>query len=244
MRIRAVHLVTAALCVPAVWAGCGSDEQPTEFRSVEPVCVEEAPEEDEWACDEVRVVSCEDAAESDIPLHVELEAGACAEADLQPVEGPFGPGEHEIEILDDATDAVVCSATLEVVDEDPPDYEAIEIELWPPNHKMHDIDLYDCIEVDDCDPDWEGRIVAVSSDEPANANGDGNHEPDIVAVDDHVVSLRSERQGPSNGRVYTIDFELEDGSGNVTEGACHVSVPHDQSGAAAIDDGAAYTVEW
>jgi hypothetical protein len=244
MRNRATLAVASTFAAAlGLHPGCTA-EAPVEFRSVEPVCVEAPPSEDEWACGEVRTVSCEEAMEHDQELHVEVEAGVCAGADLLPVDGPFGPGEHAIDITDDASGDVVCTATLEVVDEDAPTYDVHEIGLWPPNHKMHDISLFDCIEVHDCDPDAHARIVAVSSDEPVDANGDGDTEPDIVEVDEHTVALRSERQGGSNGRVYTIAFELEDASGNVAEGTCHVAVTHDRSGAEAIDDGPVDTVEW
>ncbi len=234
----------SALGLCGIYVGCHAEEGPVAFRSVEPVCIEEAPLAEDWACGEVRTMSCAVANADDIPLYVEKAPGACDDADLVPVDGPFVPGVHEIEIVDAATDEVACTATLEIVDEDAPTFEPQELTLWPPNHEMHDIHLLDCVAIDDCDPEWDAYIVAVSSDEPANANGDGNHEPDIVEVDAQTVSLRSERQGGSNGRVYTIDFEAVDSSGNVGAGTCYVTVVHDQSGAAAIDDGPAYTVEW
>ncbi len=246
MRHATRVAVTLALFAGA-YAGCAAgDSEPNEFRAVEPVCVETPPEDnDAWTCETTRTVSCEEAAAEDLALHVQLANGACDDADLQGVEGPFGPGEHTIEIDDDATGEVACTATLEVTDDEAPEVEVEEINLWPPNHKYHDVTLEDCIdEVVECDEDWTARIIAVSSDEPVNANGDGNTDPDIVVVDDETVSVRSERQGGSNGRVYTVDFEVEDGSGNVTEAECFITVVHDQSGAAAIDDGPAYTVEW
>jgi hypothetical protein len=56
------------------------------------------------------------------------------------------------------------------------------------------------------------------------------------------VQLRSERQGGSNGRVYTLGWTAVDDSGNETDGECVVSVPHDQGGEEAVDDGPAYEV--
>lgn len=225
--------------------GCTAGDEPLGFRAIAPVCVEEAPADEDWTCGEVYTASCEQIANEDISLHVQLPEGECAGASLLGVEGPFAPGEHTIEIENDATGDVVCTATLEVTDEDPPEVETLEVGLWPPNHKYRDIRLEDCIaEIDECDPEWQAHIVAVSSDEPVNDTGDGNTEPDIVVVDSETVSLRSERRGGSNGRVYTIDFEVEDGSGNVTESTCLVTVVHDQSGDPAVDDGPAYTVQW
>ena len=240
------YAAVAIALITGVYAGCTSVESDAvEFRNVDPICVESPPADDEWVCESVRTISCEEAANADIPLHVEVAAGACDATDLQGVLGPFGPGEHEIEIEDDASGEVVCTATLEVTDDEAPVVETQEVNLWPPNHKFHEVSLEDCIEeIDECDEDWTARIIAVSSDEPTNANGDGNTEADIAVVDDQTVSVRSERQGGSNGRVYTVDFEVEDGSGNITEASCFITVVHDQSGAAAIDDGPAYTVTW
>jgi hypothetical protein len=242
MRIGPLVLTPAVCC--GLFLACQAEEPPVTFRSVEPVCIEDSPLDGDWACGEVRIMSCEEANDDDIPLFVQKEVGGCEDADLQPHDGPFVPGVHEISIHDDAADEIACTATLEIIDEDAPTFELEEVNLWPPNHKMHDIHLLDCVEIYDCDPEWDARIIAVSSDEPENANGDGNHEPDIVPVDAQTVSLRSERQGGSNGRVYTIDFEVVDGTGNTAEGTCWVSVAHDQSGDAAIDDGPAHTVEW
>jgi hypothetical protein len=145
---------------------------------------------------------------------------------------------------EELVDGSACMTSLQIADPDAPTFELDELTLWPPNHKMHDIRLLECAEPEDCDPAWDAYIVAVSSDEPVNANGDGNTEPDIVEVDAQTVSLRSERQGGSNGRVYSIAFEVADGAGHIGDGTCFVSVVHDQSGAESIDDGPAYTVEW
>lgn len=236
---------TTALICAGLALGCEGSSESLGFRVIAPVCVEEAPAEEDWTCGETYTASCDQVANDDIPLHVQLAEGECAGANLLSVDGPFAPGEHTIEIENDATGDVVCTATLQITDQAPPEVETVEIGLWPPNHKYHDITLEDCIaEVVECDSQWQAQIVAVSSDEPVNTTGDGNTEPDIVVVDDQTVSLRSERRGNGNGRVYTVDFEVEDGSGNITEAACLVTVVHDQSGAPAIDDGPAYTVEW
>jgi hypothetical protein len=58
-----------------------------------------------------------------------------------------------------------------------------------------------------------------------------------VIVDDHTFSVRSERQGGSNGRVYGIHFEVTDSEGNTAEATGFVHVPHDQSGTEVVDDG-------
>ncbi len=226
--------------------GCQSDDEPAAFRAVEPVCVEEAPADDDdvWTCGETRTVSCEDS-DDDLELTVVLEEGACAASDLQGVDGPFDVGEHEISIEDASSGGEVCEASLVVVDEQAPTAATTDIYLWPPNHKYVEVDVDEClVEIHDCDDDVSARILWVSSDEPDNERGDGNTDADVMVVDEVRASLRSERQGGSNGRVYTIGVELQDDSGNLSEVECRVIVAHDQGDGGAVDDGPAYVVEW
>ena len=108
-----------------------------------------------------------------------------------------------------------------------------EIYLWPPNHKMHTIELNTIINsvFDLCDTMLNVdnvKIGSVTSDEPSNSNGDGNTEEDIIISDECTsVELRAERQGGENGRVYSINLWLQDASGNVGIADFQVMVPHD-----------------
>jgi hypothetical protein len=139
--------------------------------------------------------------------------------------------------------------TVTVVDTEPP---AVmtggDIELWPPNHRYHQLSLADCvIEVTDAcegelDVEVVGSIVSISSDEAENGLGDGNTDDDVVIVDESSFMLRAERMGGGNGRVYVVTFDVTDSEGNSMTHMCRFVVPHDQSGVAAIDDGAAYEV--
>ncbi|NHJ20927.1 MAG: hypothetical protein EAX91_08300 [Candidatus Lokiarchaeota archaeon] len=141
---------------------------------------------------------------------------------------------------------------ITIIDTTPPEISIIEFNLilWPPNHKYHNITVSDFIlDVSDiCDADVgleDVVITSVSSDEPENGRGDGNTLNDIVIVDPQTVKLRAERCGGGNGRVYTINFEVTDASGNTAMGYYKVWVPHHQGiGFIAIDDGliARYTV--
>ena len=56
--------------------------------------------------------------------------------------------------------------------------------------------------------------------------------------------LRAEREARGNGRVYGVNFTVPDGSGNTVNASCRFTVPHDQSGAPAVDNGPSggYTV--
>ena len=79
-----------------------------------------------------------------------------------------------------------------------------------------------------CDASPTCRIISVTSNEPVNAQGDGNTEPDWRITGALTVELRAERAGPATGRVYTIMVQCTDASGNAATRAVQVTVPHDQ----------------
>jgi hypothetical protein len=122
--------------------------------------------------------------------------------------------------------------------------------LWPPNHTYHKLKLSDCAAdpVDECSgvlPINEvGRITHVTSDEVEDATGmgDGRTCEDIVIVDSYRVNLRAERQGASDGRVYTVHYVITDPAGNAAQARCTVHVPHDQSGRSTVEGAPAYCV--
>jgi len=106
----------------------------------------------------------------------------------------------------------------------------VVVDLWPPNHKYVDIDLTAVLP-----PGTVGiEILSITQDEPVDDRGDGHTKCDGNGVGTDVAHLRSERSGLGDGRVYTIEYSAFGGgcSGIVT-----VTVPHDQSGAEAQDDG-------
>ena len=123
----------------------------------------------------------------------------------------------------------------------------VPITLWPPNHKYETITLGQVVTgvSDICDAGIDlGNVVitSASSDEPENANGDGNTVEDIVlSAGCDSVDLRAERQGGGNGRVYTLALGVADASGNVGTATFAVQVPHSRKDTA-LDDGAAYSV--
>ncbi len=161
------------------------------------------------------------------------------------------PGSYEITYT--ATDASNNSSseirTVNVVDTIPPEITVLgsPMQLWPPNHKYVEIAVADIVTAasDLCDGDIgidDVVITSVTSDELENGKGDGNTQNDIVIASDcSTVSLRSERRGKGNGRVYTIHLAATDADGNTGTASYQVHVPHDQAGGPAIDDGPAYT---
>jgi len=136
--------------------------------------------------------------------------------------------------------------------------------LWPPTHEYHTIKITDCVtsvsDICDLDVDMDDIVIAsvssVSSDEPEDVfaeededsedEGDGNTKDDIVIVNPQTIKLRAERQGGGNGRVYTINYQITDAFDNTATGSCKISVPHEQNGEPAVDDGpeAGYTIAY
>ncbi|HSP64376.1 MAG TPA: HYR domain-containing protein [Pyrinomonadaceae bacterium] len=141
-----------------------------------------------------------------------------------------------------------CDQTITVVDKEPP---VIVLNgqtpsMWPPNHKYQTFGVTNFVTAvtDNCDTINVSSVVItkVTSDEIENGNGDGNTLNDIIIASDcKSVQLRSEREGNSNGRVYTIYFKVSDTSGNVGTATAKVVVQHNP-GETAVDSGPHYTV--
>jgi hypothetical protein len=118
--------------------------------------------------------------------------------------------------------------------------------LWPANHKYVDIEILGMI-----DPEGDPVDIIITSimqDEPVDAKGlgDGRTLQDGKGIGTSVASIRAERQGKGNGRVYEISFEATDQSGEQCIGMVTVCVPHDSKAKCqCVDDGTTYdsTVE-
>lgn len=236
--------------------GCGDEPEPTrsERARLVAVCAENAETvpDGAWLCGEARTVECDAHPGTASPAAIYVvRPDGCENAELIVDEGPFALGQSDVVVMEhlvptdpgDPDTREVCRSTLVVVDTTPPTIEPLRSEIWPPNHELHGVTAADCAgAVDACDPTLDVRFTEATSDEPADAEGDGSHEPDIVFASANDASVRAERQGGENGRVYTLSFFARDDSGNIAEGACRVSVPHDASGRVAVADQSVYWV--
>ncbi|HSS22168.1 MAG TPA: HYR domain-containing protein [Pyrinomonadaceae bacterium] len=163
-----------------------------------------------------------------------------------------GPGPHPITVTatDGAGNHTNKVVNFTVLDNTPPTItlNGNVITLWPPNHQYETVNVSNLVAAasDNCDAGVglsSVYIAKVTSDELENSKGDGNTSNDIViAADCKSVQLRSEREGGGNGRVYTITFKVRDASGNATTVTAKVTVPKNQNGSPAVDDGPHYTV--
>jgi uncharacterized repeat protein (TIGR01451 family) len=97
--------------------------------------------------------------------------------------------------------------------------------LWPPNHQFVSVTI-DYSVSDNCGP--LTNVLSVTSNEPPDAKGDGNTEPDFKVVDAQHVLLRAERSGRGNGRIYTITVTSTDSAGGSSQSSTTVTVPHDK----------------
>ena len=250
-RLGSIVGVLGALSGLLFIAACNGEALGSGAAALTVECVESGavPPAGAWICGEARTVECD----SVVGAHVDFiytKAGAnltCGDEDLTVnLPGPFLVGGHDITVsgsINGAPVAEICASSLTVIDTLPPVVTAHETELWPPNHKLHHITVADCVTaVDTCDGNLKAWLTSASSDEPENDVGDGNTDPDIVNLGCDGVDLRAERQGPSDGRVYTLGFHVEDASGHGVDGTCRVVVPHDQGGKSTVDSGPAYSL--
>jgi uncharacterized repeat protein (TIGR01451 family) len=141
----------------------------------------------------------------------------------------------------DACQAGICAGSVDpaCTTNHPPECGAAvatSIELWPPNHKFVTVSIAGVT-----DPDGDSlttRILGISQDEPLRAHGDGNTCPDGMGVGTSRASVRAERSGTGDGRVYRVSFAASDGNGGQCTGSVRICVPHDQRpGHVCGDDG-------
>ncbi len=103
--------------------------------------------------------------------------------------------------------------------------------MVPPNHQRVRFRLgtdFAATATDTCDPKPSIEIVAVTSNEPDNGQGDGDTAGD-VAFSPSSFCVRRERAGSGGGRVYTVTVEATDSSGNTARKPIEVRVPHSGS---------------
>jgi large repetitive protein len=106
--------------------------------------------------------------------------------------------------------------------------------LWPPDHKMAQVHILG-LDNPNHDP---VTIDSVYQDEPTNGLGDGDTPIDAIISSDSVT-LRAERSGTGNGRVYHVCFTVHDPEQDAT-GCVTVSVPKSKKTDVAGDGGSLY----
>ncbi|HEU4769630.1 MAG TPA: hypothetical protein VFS77_19845, partial [Pyrinomonadaceae bacterium] len=109
-------------------------------------------------------------------------------------------------------------------------------QIWPANHQMVPVSILGVT-----DPDGDALTLTINSitqDEPILGLGDGDMSPDGAGVGTSTPSVRAERSGKGNGRMYEITFSASDGKGGQCSGKAKISVAHDRHpNSIAVDDG-------
>ena len=97
--------------------------------------------------------------------------------------------------------------------------------LWPPNGKMVSITATITVK-DDYDPQPEIKLVSITANEPLDND---DIKVGKLFTDIRQFQLKAKRAGNNlAGRIYTITYIANDGSGNQSEVIATVTVPHDQ----------------
>ena len=241
------HLVPATMAAIAGLSSgaCDSDSEPlgSATENIEVTCLDSiAPAPPgAWLCPESRTIECGAAVPPIFVRDPQRPTCSAVSYEAQSVV-PLRGGTHPVRVSrDDGT--LACETTLTVADRAPPVLTPKTIDLWPPNHKFHSISVADCVSVSDsCESGLRAEFVWASSDEPIDARGDGHHAPDIRIDDCNRVQVRSERQGPRDGRVYKLGVRVVDSAGNAAESACTIIVDHDKRGVVGSDSGEQYRI--
>jgi hypothetical protein len=103
-----------------------------------------------------------------------------------------------------------------------------------PSHKTVEIGLSGVT-----DPDGDPTtltIDGITQDEPTTGSGKGDKSPDGFGVGTDTATIRAERLGTGDGRVYEISFTADDGNGGSCTGSVKVAVSHDNA-KVAVDSG-------
>lgn len=142
-----------------------------------------------------------------------------------------GHGPHEVILVvnDGFFDSDPDTVAIEIVDTTPPELSVtgLPTEIWPPNHKMVRVTPR-VVATDLCDGDDVHVTLVITSNEADDGLGDGTTTGDWTIRSPSDFDLRAERSGTGSGRVYSLVWTATDSSGNSTQVAARVGVPHDQ----------------
>ncbi len=217
---------------------CGDEHDATGLstEAVQTVCVDSVANvpTDAWQCGQPLTIQCGGSVP---PLYVRDDCGRLEATSVSTTR----TGTQSVNVLR-GDGSLSCSSQLTVL-AGAPALSPRTRNIWPPNHKFHSFSPADCLgDYAACDPTVRAEFAWASSDEPVDDLGDGHFAPDIVFDGCDRVQLRSERQGPKDGRVYKLGVRVIDASGAAREAVCTVIVDHDQRGVLAADSGEAYRV--
>ncbi|MBM2815198.1 MAG: hypothetical protein HW421_1960 [Ignavibacteria bacterium] len=146
---------------------------------------------------------------------------------------PFNWDGSHTETYNYLTIGVMPSLSIIFADTIPPTISVSlnQVSLWPPNHSMRTVNA--TVSTSDNCSVVTYILESITSNEPDNGQGDGDTPNDIqnagFNTEDLSFSLRAERSGNGNARVYTITYLATDASGNQARAMGYVTVPLNRS---------------
>ncbi|MGH7271115.1 MAG: Ig-like domain-containing protein, partial [Polyangiaceae bacterium] len=120
------------------------------------------------------------------------------------------------------------------VSNSPPDCSTVTAtpsQLWPPDHKFVSVALSNAT-----DPDGD-PVTTTVTEVRQDENPNGQIDAQLAGC---ALSLRAERDGRGDGRVYHVTFSAADSQGASCSGEVTVCVPHDQGKLSCGDQGPIY----
>jgi hypothetical protein len=153
--------------------------------------------------------------------------------------GPFAnPGVHRfyVDVSDHTGRRSLGILLITVVENRPPEVQSATAELTAPGPPNGDFSPVRIGGVTDPDGDPVTiTVTGVTQDEPLVGRGERRTCPDAT-IEAGAASVRRERSGTGNGRVYTIAFTATDNKGGVSHGSATVCIPHGSPGSACVQD--------
>jgi len=168
-------------------------------------------------------------------------AGIAVEPDGNLVVGDREAGVIRVDPVSGAQTVVssgVVIAGIAVVGNQPPNCDnavADPDELWPPDARIAPVEI-----VGVTDPEGDPVTISIDTiaqDESLDAQGDGNTCPDADGLGTAIASLRVERSGQGDGRVYHVELTADDGQGGTCSATVSVCVPLDRGKGGDCADG-------
>ncbi|HUP61973.1 MAG TPA: HYR domain-containing protein [Thermoanaerobaculia bacterium] len=135
---------------------------------------------------------------------------------------PLGVTTVDCSATDAHNNTSTDSFTITVVDTAPPAIHSLTVSpdtLWAPNRKLETVTVTANV-TDAVDPAPIVRIYDITCNETLSTG-------DATITGLLTASLRAERDGNGDGRVYTLHIEAIDAAGNRSTGTVTVTVPHD-----------------
>jgi hypothetical protein len=147
--------------------------------------------------------------------------------EMSEVQQGLGTETYVLRVIDALAQADEDATAVTVVDTTPPELScsvAMPV-LRKINHNFHNVGL-SARARDACEGELPVMASVFADEDDEAQTGDGHFSPDGKNIAVGSLSLRGERQGNGDGRVYLILVEATDSSGNRGVNCCTVIVPH------------------